>query len=276
MKRFQRNIEQILKTFRSYSREEISINYVDPLAVAGDSSEQYIIKLADYGINPTNLHSNRNGTQATQLIFPGIVLRSPSKETGVLLLKGELGMGPEETLNLSIENLEFEIGQAIKRLYTVNKRAIGIIIGQGEMDEDEGYGMVEALNEDFEVYKVPFEQAKSVADLLTFEVLIVAGPKSAYGEREKYLLDQFLMYGGNILFMMDQMTMNLEEAGGNGTVAMPFDSGIDDLLFRYGVRILAIIRSFQVSLVISLKLFLCLGHFMCKRGKWQTIRSPKA
>lgn len=237
MKRFQRNIEQTLKTFRSYSREKISIKYVDPLVVAGDSSEQYIIKLADYGINPTNLHSTRNGAQATQLIFPGIVLRSPSKETGILLLKGELGMGPEETLNLSIENLEFEIVQAIKRLYTINKRAIGIIIGQGEMNEDEGYGMVEALNEDFEVYKVPFEQAKSVEDLLTFEVLIVAGPKSAYSEREKYLLDQFLMYGGNILFMMDQMTINLEEAGGNGTVAMPFDTGVDDLLFRYGVRI---------------------------------------
>lgn len=237
MKRFQRNIEQTLKTFRSYSREKISINYVDPLVVAGDSSEQYIIKLADYGINPTNLHSTRNGAQATQLIFPGIVLRSPSKETGVLLLKGELGMGPEETLNLSIENLEFEIVQAIKRLYTINKRAIGIIIGQGEMNEDEGYGMVEALNEDFEVYKVPFEQAKSVEDLLTFEVLIVAGPKSPYSEREKYLLDQFLMYGGNILFMMDQMTINLEEAGGNGTVSMPFDTGVDDLLFRYGVRI---------------------------------------
>jgi gliding-associated putative ABC transporter substrate-binding component GldG len=76
-----------------------------------------------------------------------------------------------------------------------------------------------------------------VEDLLTFEVLIVAGPKSAYSEREKYLLDQFLMYGGNILFMMDQMTINLEEAGGNGTVAMPFDTGVDDLLFRYGVRI---------------------------------------
>lgn len=237
MKRFQRNIEQILKTFRSYSREEIVINYVDPLQVPAGSSEDYILQLAEYGINPTNLHSNQNGTQSTQLIFPGIVLRSEAKETGVLLLKGELGMGPEETLNLSIENLEFEIGQAIKRLYTINKRAIGIIIGQGEMDEDEGYGMVEALNEDFEVYKVPFEQAKSVADLLTFEVLIVAGPKEPYGEREKYLLDQFLMYGGNILFMMDQMAINLEEAGGQGTVAMPFDSGIDDLLFRYGVRI---------------------------------------
>ncbi|WP_339923232.1 gliding motility-associated ABC transporter substrate-binding protein GldG [uncultured Cyclobacterium sp.] len=237
MIRFQRNIEQILKTFRSYSREGIVINYLDPLQVASDSSERYVLKLADYGINPTNLHSTQNGAQSTQLIFPGIVLRSTTREIGVLLLKGELGMGPEETLNLSIENLEFEIGQAIKRLYTRNKRAIGIIIGQGEMDEDEGYGMVEALNEDFEVYKVPFDQAKNVEDLLTFEVLIVAGPKNAYGVREKYLLDQFLMYGGNILFLMDEMAVNLENAGGNGTVAMPFDTGLDDLLFRYGVRI---------------------------------------
>tara|TARA_R110002096_G_scaffold372742_1_gene566267 strand:- start:57 stop:1739 length:1683 start_codon:yes stop_codon:yes gene_type:complete len=237
MKRFQRNIEQTLKTFRSYSREDITINYLDPLQMVAEKSEAYILKISEYGINPTNLHSNQNGTQSTQLIFPGIVLRSPSKETGVLLLKGELGMGPEETLNLSIENLEFEISQAIKRLYTRDKRAIGIVIGQGEMAEDEGYGMVEALNEDFEVYKVPFDQAKSVEDLLTFEVLIVAGPKSAYGEREKYLLDQFLMYGGNILFMLDQMAVNMEEAGGKGTVAMPFDTGLDDLLFRYGVRI---------------------------------------
>ena len=108
MKRFQRNIEQTLKTFRSYSREDITINYLDPLQMVAEKSEAYILKISDYGINPTNLHSNQNGTQSTQLIFPGIVLRSPSKETGVLLLKGELGMGPEETLNLSIENLEFE------------------------------------------------------------------------------------------------------------------------------------------------------------------------
>jgi gliding-associated putative ABC transporter substrate-binding component GldG len=237
MKRFQRNIEQTLKTFRSYSREEITINYLNPLQMEGESSEEFILKLADFGINPTNLHSTQNGSNSTQLIFPGIVLRSPADETGVLLLKGELGMGPQETLNLSIENLEFEISQAIKRLYTRNKNAIGIIIGQGEMEEDEGYGMVEALNEDFEVYKVPFDQARKVADLLTFEVLIVAGPKEVYSEREKYLLDQFLMYGGNIIFFLDQMAVNIEDAGGDGTIGMPFETGLNDLLFRYGIRI---------------------------------------
>ncbi|WP_163378261.1 gliding motility-associated ABC transporter substrate-binding protein GldG [Cyclobacterium sp. SYSU L10401] len=237
MMRFQKGITETLSIFRSYSNEDINIVYNDPLQMDKSAREEYILELASYGINPTNLHSTQNGAQTTKMIFPGIVLRSADYELGVLLLKGEKGMGPDEILNLSIENLEFEISQAIKRLYTRDKRAVGVIIGQGEMEEDEGYGMVEALNEDYEVYKVPFDQAKSVEDLLSFEVLLVAGPKEAYGEREKYLLDQYLMYGGNLLFFVDQMAVNLEEAGGEGTVAMPFDTGLDDLLFRYGIRI---------------------------------------
>ncbi|MEX2512372.1 MAG: gliding motility-associated ABC transporter substrate-binding protein GldG [Cyclobacteriaceae bacterium] len=237
MKRFQRNIESTLKAYRAYSSENIEIDFRDPLTLPSDIREDYIYKLASYGINPTNLFSSQGGGQASRLIFPGIVLRTKDAESGVLLLKGEKGMGPDEILNLSMENLEYEISQAIKRLYGHHPRAVGVIIGQGEMEEDDGFGMVEALNEDFEVYKVPFDQAKAVEDLLTFEALLIAGPKVPYGEREKYLLDQYLMYGGNLLFFVDQMAVDLKDADGEGTVAMPFDTGLDDLLFRYGIRI---------------------------------------
>lgn len=237
MKRFQKGIEETLITFRNYSNEEITIRYQDPLKMDSESREDYILDLAGYGINPTNLYSTQNGAQTSRMIFPGIVLRSQDYELGVLLLKGEMGMGPDEILNVSIENLEFEISQALQRLYTKNKKAVGIIIGQGEMAEDNGFGMVEALNEDYEVYKVPFDQADEVADLLTFETLLVAGPQQAYGVREQYLLDQYLMRGGNLVFFVDQMAVNLEDASGDGTVAMPFDTGLDGLLFRYGIRI---------------------------------------
>ncbi|WP_162342826.1 gliding motility-associated ABC transporter substrate-binding protein GldG [Cyclobacterium salsum] len=237
MKRFQKGIEETLTTFKNYSNEEINIRFQDPLQMDSESREAFILDLAAYGINPTNLYSNQNGAQTSRMIFPGIVLRSQDYELGVLLLKGEMGMGPDEILNLSIENLEFEISQALQRLYTKNKKAVGIIIGQGEMAEDNGFGMVEALNEDYEVYKVPFDQAEEVADLLTFETLLVAGPQEAYEEREQYLLDQYLMHGGNLVFFVDQMAVNLEEAAGEGTVAMPFDTGLDGLLFRYGIRI---------------------------------------
>ncbi|MFC4872668.1 gliding motility-associated ABC transporter substrate-binding protein GldG [Negadavirga shengliensis] len=237
MKRFQKSIENTLKTFGAYSPEKIHIYFQDPLELDPEIRKEYIYALAEYGINPTNLHAKQGSGEITRMIFPGIILRTEDYEIGVLLLKGEKGMTPDEILNLSMENLEFEISQAIKRLYSRHQRTVGVIIGQGEMEEDEGFGMVEALNDDFEVYKVPFDQAKSVEDLLGFEALLVAGPKTSYGEREKYLLDQYLMYGGNLLLFIDQLMVDLEMAGDEGTVAMPFDTGLDDLLFRYGIRI---------------------------------------
>ena len=237
MRRLQKSIEETLHTFDVYSPYSIRYYYSDPLLLDEEDREDYLLDLADYGINPTNLFSSQNGGQTSRMIFPGIVLRSHEYETGTLLLKGERGMLPEETLNLSIENLEYEISNAIKRLISVEKPAIGIIINHGEMNEDDGFGLVESLVEDYEVYKIPMDQAKTVEDLLTFQALIIAGPKEPYSEREKYLLDQYLMNGGNLLFFLDQLAVDLKEAGGEGTVAMPFDTGLGDLLFRYGIRV---------------------------------------
>src|SRR5690606_36690398 len=121
-----------------------------------------------------------------RLIFPGVLVRNEEYEVGELLLKDERRVPPDEILSLSVENLEFELSEAIKRLVLQQKRAVGIIINHGEMEEDDGFGMVEALVEDYEVYKVPMDQAKTVVDLLTFQALIVAGPKTPYTEREQY------------------------------------------------------------------------------------------
>ncbi len=180
MRRFQKSIEETLQTFDVYSAYKIEYFFRDPLALEGEEQQDYILTLADYGINPTNLFASQGGGQTSRMIFPGVVIRNEEFEIGTLLLKGERGMSPDEILNLSIENLEFEISNAIKRLVTQQKRAIGIIIGHGEMEEDDGFGLVEALVEDYEVFKVPMDQAETVEDLLGFEALIVAGPKEIY------------------------------------------------------------------------------------------------
>lgn len=237
MRRFQKSIEQIIKTFDAYSSQPIRVFYQNPLELPSDIQRDYILTLAEYGINPTNLHASQNGGQISRMIFPGIVVRNEEYELGTLLLKGEQGMRPDEILNMSIENLEFEVGRAIKRLVARHQRSVGLIMGHGEMDVDDGFGMVEALSDDFEIYKVLLDQADEVGDLMEFEALIIAGPQTAFTEREKYLLDQYLMHGGNLLFFIDQLAVDLKDAGGDGTIAMPFDSGLDDLLFRYGIRI---------------------------------------
>lgn len=237
MRRLQRSVEENIRTFNSYSNKRITYRFFNPLDLPSQEQEEFIVGLSDFGINPTNLYTNAAGGQQTKMIFPGILVRNAEFEVGALILKGEANMGPDEILNQSVENLEFELINAIKRLVSKQEKEIGLIVGHGEMSEDDGFGIVEALADDYQVYKVPLEQAKSVEDLMSFDILMVIGPKSAYQESEIYLLDQFLMRGGSLIFLLDPLAYNFEEAGGDGTVAMPFDNGLDQMLFRYGVRI---------------------------------------
>jgi ABC-2 type transport system permease protein len=237
MRRLQRSIEETIRTFNAYSSEKITFYYQDPLALPKEEQEDYIVGLSEYGINPTNLYVNEDGGQKSKLIFPGVIIRNAEFETGSLLLRGEMGMGPDQVLNQSVENLEFELINGIRKLISKQAFEIGLAMGQGELSVDEGFGIVEALADNYEVYKVPLEQAKKPSDLDPFKIMIVSGPKEKYTETEIYLLDQYLMNGGNIIFLIDALAYDMAQAGGEGTVAMPFENGLDQLLFRYGVRV---------------------------------------
>ncbi|MGY6744370.1 MAG: gliding motility-associated ABC transporter substrate-binding protein GldG [Cecembia sp.] len=237
MRRLQRSIEETIRTFNAYSPYKISFYYEDPLNLPADIREDYIVGLAEYGINPTNLFITEDGGQKTRLIFPGVVVRNETYETGALLLQGERGMGPDEKLNHSIENLEYELIQAIRKISTEKEFSIGMTIGKGEMEEDEGFGIVEALVDFHEVFKIPLEQATKPEDLDPFDIVIVSGPKESFSDKEIYILDQYLMKGGNLIFLIDAMDYDLDKAGGDGTVALPLEHGLDQLLFRYGIRV---------------------------------------
>jgi gliding-associated putative ABC transporter substrate-binding component GldG len=237
MRRLQRSIEETIRTFNAYSSEKITFYYQDPLALPKEEQEDYIVGLSEYGINPTNLYVNEDGGQKSRLIFPGVIIHNAEFETGTLLLRGEMGMGPDQILNQSVENLEFELINGIRKLVSKQTVEIGLVMGQGELSVDEGFGIVEALADNYEVYKVPLEQAKKPSDLDPFKIMIVSGPKEKYTDTEIYLLDQYLMNGGNIIFLIDALAYDMAQAGGEGTVAMPFENGLDQLLFRYGVRV---------------------------------------
>jgi gliding-associated putative ABC transporter substrate-binding component GldG len=237
MRRLQKSIEETVRTFNAYSSEKITFSYFDPLTVDPSEQEAFIGTLTEYGINPTNLFVSQNSGQQATLIFPGILVSNQEFETGALVLKGERGMGPDEILNQSIENLEFELSNAIKKLVSPEESAIAMIMGHGEMSEDDGFGLVEALDGEFELFKVPLEQAQSPSDLENFKIIFIEGPRDIYSDREIYLLDQYVMNGGNLVVMVDGAAVDIAEAGGEGTFAMPVDSGLENLLFKYGIRV---------------------------------------
>jgi len=237
MRRLQKSIEETVRTFNAYSAENITVSYFDPLEVTDSLKEDFIYTLADYGIRPTNLFVNQATGQQEQLIFPGILVSDDTYETGALILKGERGMSAEQTLNASIENLEFELAQAIQKLLYPQKSALAMIIGHGELAEDDGFGMVEALTGRYEVFKVPLEQAKKVEDLSSFAAVFILGPDSTYSERELFLLDQYVMRGGNLIVASEGAGFDLRQLAGAGALALPQENSLDRLLFRYGIRV---------------------------------------
>lgn len=236
-RRLQRAIEQTIRTMDSYTRHRITFSYLDPLGLSAADQEEFILDLKDYGINPTNILVNQTSGQQTRLVFPGILVSNEEYEAGALVLKGEKGMSSEQILNQSIENLEFEISNAIRKLSNPRSGAIAMLIGHGEMAEDDGFGLVEALDADFELYKVPLEQARTVSDLVNFEIIVIQGPRQAYTERELFLLDQYVLQGGNLLVLLDGVSVAMQQAEGEGTLAMPLKHGLENLLFRYGIRV---------------------------------------
>ena len=237
MRRLQKSIEETVRTFNAYSAENITVSYFDPLEVTDSLKEEFIYTLADYGIRPTNLFVNQAMGQQEQLIFPGILVSDDTYETGALILKGERGMSAEQTLNASIENLEFELAQAIQKLLYPEKTALAMIIGHGELAEDDGFGMVEALNGRYELFKVPLEQAKKVEDLSSFAAIFILGADSTYSERELFLLDQYVMGGGNLIVAAEGASLDLGQLAGEGALALPQENSLDRLLFRYGIRV---------------------------------------
>ena len=237
MRRLQKSIEETVRTFNAYSAENITVSYFDPLEVTDSLKEEFIYTLADYGIRPTNLFVNQATGQKEQLIFPGILVSDDTYETGALILKGERGMSAEQTLNASIENLEFELAQAIQKLLYPEKTALAMIIGHGELAEDDGFGMVEALTGRYELFKVPLEQAKKVEDLSSFASIFILGPDTTYSERELFLLDQYVMGGGNLIVAAEGVSMDLGQLAGEGALALPQENSLDRLLFRYGIRV---------------------------------------
>jgi gliding-associated putative ABC transporter substrate-binding component GldG len=207
------------------------------MEVTDSLKEDFIFTLADYGIRPTNLFVNKATGQQEQLIFPGILVSDDTYETGALILKGERGMSAEQTLNASIENLEFELAQAIQKLLYPQKSALAMVIGHGELAEDDGFGMVEALDGRYELFKVPLDQAKKVEDLSSFAAVFILGPDSAYSDRELFLLDQYVMGGGNLVVAAEGANLDLSQLAGEGALALPQENSLDRLLFRYGIRV---------------------------------------
>jgi ABC-2 type transport system permease protein len=227
---------EMLEEFRVYSSNKVRYVFSNPnAAVSQNARSEYINSLAQKGINPLNVVDNKNGQRSEKLVFPAALVSYGGTETGVMFLKGATGRGnPQEMLNQAAEDVEFELANAIQKLVFANQKKIGWVIGHGELDSLHCASIMNALLEQYKVFKLNISEKDSITG---YDLLMVAKPIRAFTPAELYKLDQYIVKGGRAIFLLDRLDASMEKSTGENYFAFPTDVNLDDLLFKYGVRV---------------------------------------
>ncbi|GHA61532.1 gliding motility-associated ABC transporter substrate-binding protein GldG [Pontibacter akesuensis] len=234
-KRLQQSVRETLDEFRIYADGNLRYNFIDPTAITDETQRNaFYTSLAEKGIIPTNLRATEDGKQVERLVFPGAVVRYQGKETAVNLLKGNLAASADERLNQSVEGVEYELATAIRKVGFQGNKIIGYITGQGELEQQQVTDLLGSLQEYYRVARGELDQIPSLEGL---DLIIVAKPTQPYSEADKYKIDQFIMKGGKAVFFVDPLNANIDSVGAGGMFAVPYNLNLDDLFFRYGVRL---------------------------------------
>lgn len=235
-RRLQKSIRETLEEFRIYSDDKVQFVFVDPsTALSQKARNEYMQELMQKGIVPTNVVDSKDGQFSEKIIFPGALISYAGFETGVNLLKGNQAAGtPEEKINGSIEGIEYELANAIYKMTNTDRKRIGFVTGHGELDSLEIASFNNALLELYSVVKVDLNKKKS---LERYDALIIAKPTKPYSEPDKYKLDQYIMNGGKVLFLVDKLEAAMDSVSQEGYFAFPYNINLDDQLFKYGIRL---------------------------------------
>jgi len=249
-KRLSNETKEMLDEFRAFSNDNIEYQFINP-SLSADKKEQNDIykQLYEKGLQPTNLEVKSETGTSQQILFPGAIVSYKGREVPWQLLKTNLGQSSEGQLNNSIQALEYEFASCIRNLTTFLKPQIGIIDGHGELDTLALYDIKNALSEFYILKRIQInEQLKA---LHGFKAIIIAKPDTSFSEKDKFIIDQFVMNGGKILWAIDPLNTSIDSLRkSGGTIAIPFDLKLDDLLFKYGLRLNTnIIMDLQSSVI---------------------------
>lgn len=189
------------------------------------------------GLAPIVIHERTHKGQTAQTtIYPYALVRYNERAMVVSLLKNQRGLSGEENLNHSIENLEYAFVEAIRSLTQKHIEKIAFLEGHGELNERDVFDLTQSLARYFQVDRGSLGLQSGVLD--EYKALIIADPQFAFSETDKYIIDQYLMQGGRILWVLNGVRFSEDYLSSSGsTPIVALDLNINDMLFCYGVRI---------------------------------------
>ncbi len=236
----------------------IDIEFINPNIEDLEQKEDLFKQLQDQGLYPTDLTIKKTNETSRKIIFPGAIIYYKDKRECVNILENNFLVSPQNNINISIENIEFQFISTFNKMLNNKKVNIAILDGNGELTENELYDLTNSVNGDnnnlnyyynverFNLKEFEYDSIKNeplisnqLNKLNRYDVAIIAAPTIPFNKLDKFLLDQYLMNGGKILLVTDGVNADLDSLNNKEGffISSKQNLNLDDQLFKYGLRI---------------------------------------
>jgi len=253
-KRLRNETREMLNQFRAYS-DKIEYEFIDPTKGKNkEELEAFFGQLSKSGLNATDLQVKEESGMMRKLIFPGAIVSYKGRELPMDLLLTQVGTPPAEVLNNSVQALEFGLINVIRKLAISEKPRIAFIDGHGELSPMYTASIESALSEYYTIEHIRIDgqlsaltdhvqknNTSSFSAVNRYKAIIIAKPDTAFAkdERDKLIIDQFIMHGGKVLWLIDPVKAEMDSLRSQEgkTIVLPRELNLEDMLFNYGVRL---------------------------------------
>lgn len=241
-KKLQTETQQLLEEFKA-ENPNIIFQFVNPMEDE-EERDATIQSFLERGLTPVNVTVNDKGQQTQEVVFPWAVATCGDRVVKVPLLKNMMGASTAEKVISSVQHLEYAFANAINTVAKAKQKKVIILNGNGELEDRYIANFITAVRDNyfiapFTLDSVPNSPNRTLEHLKKYDLAIIAKPTEAFTDEEKQVLDQFIINGGKTLWLVDQVNMEMDslynQTGTN--LAFPRDLGLNDMFFKYGVRI---------------------------------------
>jgi len=238
-RKLRNSVREMLDDFKAYSGSRIVYRFIDPNENADrQEREKRYASLENAGIRSVPFFKeNKDGSQSQQIVFPGAMLSYKNRRSAANLLNNNVPSF-DVALNVSLEALEYELIKTINLLSTDSIGRVAFTTGHGELNRAEIYDFCdEFVNANpFNIDPIAINGQLNVLD--TFKAVIIARPLEAFDEKDKFVIDRYIMRGGKVLWLLNGADVNTDSLfSRNMTYALPLQLNLEDMLFKYGVRV---------------------------------------
>lgn len=233
--------EDMVSAFKGIAENNLSYRFARPGEGLDDTAKLVLYdSLRRMGINPTNVKAQAKEGEGSEerLVYPGAIVKYKDRALGVDFLQGQSSLDGINSLNNAEALLEYKLADAIRKITQDTVPLIGYLVGNGEPVDYNVYDLIEnTLRQNYAFRILPIDSVATIP--VVFQALFIVKPVMRFSEQQKLKLDQYIMHGGKVVWMIDNLYASLDSLQRSEGQFIAFDMGLnlEDQLFKYGVRI---------------------------------------